>query len=65
MTSVLSFFLLCTRKHENGKTKIDFRFMFLRFLYEQTHENGKTTNDFLFIDFPFMYENTQKHTNGN
>ena len=65
MTSVLSFFLLCTRKHKNGKTKIDFRFIFLRFLYEQTHENGKTTNDFIFIDFPFMYENTQKHTNRN
>ena len=31
MTSVLSFFLLCTRKHKNGKTKIDFRFIFIRF----------------------------------
>ena len=37
MTSVLSFFLLCTRKQKNGKTKIDFRF-----LYEQTQ---KTEND--------------------
>ena len=53
MTSVLSFFLFCTRKHQNGKTKIDFRFIFFRFLYEKNTKNGKTTNDFLFIVFPF------------
>ena len=41
MTSVLSFFLLCARKHKNGKTKIDFRFMFVRFLYEQTQKTEK------------------------
>ena len=41
MTSILSFFLLCTRKHKNGKTKIELRFIFVRFLYEQTPKTEK------------------------
>ena len=45
MISVLSFFLLCTRKHKIGKTKIGFPFIVSWLLKEQTQkkENLKPT----------------------
>ena len=59
MTPVLSFFLLCTRKHKNGKTKIDFRFIFVRFLYEQTQKTEKPQMTSFFYRFSFY---VLKHT---
>ena len=39
-TSVLPFFLLCTRKHKNGKTTIGFRFIVFQF----AQANGSICN---------------------
>ena len=60
MTSVLSFFLLCTRKHQNGKTKIDFRFIFVRFLYEQTQKTEKRQMT-SFLSFFLLCTKTHKN----
>ena len=60
MTSVLSFFLLCTRKHKKGKTKIDFRFIFVRFWYEQTQKTEKRQMT-SFLSFFLLCTKTHKN----
>ena len=60
MTSVLSFFFLCTRKHKNGKTKIDFHFIFFRFLYEQTQKTEKRQMT-SFLSFFLLCTKTHKN----
>ena len=59
MTSVLSFFLLCTRKHKNGKTKIGFRFIILPFNYKQTHKTEKRKSTSL-LSFLGVWKNRHK-----
>ena len=60
MTSVLSFFLLCTNKHKTRKNEKWLPFYRFSFYVPTNTKKGKAKNDFRFIVFPFMYKQTQK-----
>ena len=59
MTSVLSFFLLCTRKHKKEKTKIGFRFIVFPFIYKETHKTEKRESTSL-LSFLGFWKNRHK-----